>query len=106
MRSRRLACFLLAVWITGGVFMAWVATENFRSVDRLIGNANPLATMEFRTLGVDASRNLLRYQVSEQNRFYFETWEIAQLLLGLFFFFFLLFCTREGKYSLLVALLM
>ena len=84
--------------------MAWVATENFRSVDRLLDSPNPVASLEFRTLGPQASRLLLRYAASERNRYFFENWEIAQILLGVMFFFFLLFGTHEDKVSLIVAL--
>src|SRR5215831_6530704 len=99
MHSRRLACLILGLWLAGGMFMAWVATENFRSVDRLMDSPNPMASLEFRTLGPQASRLLLRYAASEQNRYFFETWETVQILLGVLFFFFLLFGTHEDKLS-------
>lgn len=106
MHSVRLVSFVLGAWLSGGLFMAWVATQNFRGVDRLLGQTNPAARLDVRTLddpansGPGATRLLLRYQVSEQNRFYFESWEIAQLVLGTLLFFFLLFGTREDKYIL------
>ena len=112
MHSVRLVCFVLGTWLAGGVFMAWVATQNFRSVDRLLDQPNPAAQLAFKTLdgdlklGSGAARMLLRYQVSEQNRFYFESWEIVQIALGSLLFFFLLFSTREDKYSLAGVLLM
>ena len=108
----RLVCFVLGSWLTGSVFMAWIATENFRGVDRLLAQPNPVAQLEFKTLesdrnfGAGAARLLLRYQVSEQNRFYFESWEFVQMALGSLLFFFLLFGTREDKYSLAGVLLM
>ena len=92
--------------------MAWIATENFRGVDRLLDQPNPLAKLGFQTLendrnlGAGAARLLLRYQVAEQNRYYFESWEIVQIVLGSLLFFFLLFGTREDKYSLAGVLLM
>jgi len=97
---------MLGFWLAGSMFMAWVATENFRAVDRLLNSAHPVATLEFRTLGPSASRLLLRYTASEQNRYLFENWEIVQIILGILFFFFLLFGTREDKFSLIVALLL
>jgi len=106
MHSRRIACLVLGFWLAGGVFMAWVATENFRSVDRLLDRPHPAASLEFRTLGPQASRLLLRYAASEQNRYFFENWEVAQVILGVLFFFFLLFGTREDKFSLIMALLL
>jgi hypothetical protein len=94
------------MWLAGGFFMAWMATENFQSVDRLLNAGNPAAAVRLKVLGNTEARLLLRYQVSEQNRFYFETWEIAQIFLGGFLFFFLLFGTNEGKLTLALALLM
>jgi hypothetical protein len=94
------------LWLAGGMFMAWVATENFRSVDRLLNSPNPVASLEFRTLGPQASRLLLRYAASEQNRYLFENWEIVQIMLGILFFLFMLFGTHEGKFSLIAALLL
>ena len=86
--------------------MAWVTSENSRGVERLLDEPNPAAHMQFKTLGPAATRVLLRYQVSEQNRFLFETWDTTQMILGCFFFFFLLFGTREDKFALFMALLM
>lgn len=106
MHSVRLVCFAFGLWLAGGVFMAWVATQNFRGVDRLLDQPNPIAKLDFKTLDTDknlgpgTARLLLRYHVSEQNRFYFESWELAQIVLGTLLFFFLLFGTREDKYSL------
>ena len=106
MHSRRLACFLLGAWLAGGVFLQWLSMENKRSVERLLDHPNPAAILQFRSLGPAATRLVLRYQVAEQNRFYFESWEVLQVMLGSLFFFFLLFGTREDKFSLLMALLM
>jgi hypothetical protein len=100
MHATRLVCFALGIWLAGGLFMAWVATQNFRSVDRLLDQPNPAARLDFKALdeaGPGTARLLLRYQVSEQNRFYFESWEEAQIVLGSLLFFFVLFGTREDK---------
>jgi hypothetical protein len=86
--------------------MAWVATQNFRGVDRLLVQPGPAALLQLKTLGHASSRMLLRYHAAEQNRYYFQRWETAQLLLGAFLFFFLIFGTREDKFSLLFVLLM
>jgi hypothetical protein len=106
MHSRRFACLLLGIWFAGGAFMQWISRENYSAVDRLLDQPNPVASLQIKTLGTAAARQMLRYQVAEQNRFYFEAWETQQLMLGSFFFFFLLFGTREDKFSLLMALLL
>jgi hypothetical protein len=75
-------CWLLGGWIAGSLFMILVATQNFRSVDRLLA-APATATAQIEKMGREEARTFLRYQVSEQNRWYFETWEKIQLALGL-----------------------
>jgi predicted lysophospholipase L1 biosynthesis ABC-type transport system permease subunit len=86
--------------------MLWVTAESFGSVDRLVAQPHPVATAQFKALGRADARLLLRYQVAEQNRWYFQTWETAQIVIGMLFFFFLLFLTRENKFALLLVLLM
>jgi hypothetical protein len=82
MKIRYVACWLLGGWIAGSLFMILVATQNFRSVDRLL-SAPAGASAQIERMGHDEARTFLRYQVSEQNRWYFETWEKIQLGLGL-----------------------
>jgi len=106
MHSLRFACLLLGIWLTGGIFMAWVATENFRSADGLLSASDPAAMLRLRALGPGEGRALVRHQVAGQNRDLFETWEYAQLFLGIFLFLLLLLATNEGKLSLGLALLM
>jgi hypothetical protein len=86
--------------------MAWVSAESFGSVDRLLARPHPVATAQFKALGQADARLLLRYQVSEQNRWYLENWEVTQIIIGALFFFFMLFATRENKFALSLVLLM
>jgi len=90
----------------GGLLMAWVAAGSFSSVDRLMARPHPVATLQFKALGRTEARLLLRYQVSEQNRWNFEMWEVAQIVMGALFFFLVLFATRENRFALLLILLM
>jgi hypothetical protein len=106
MHFRRLACFLLGAWLMGGVFMATVATQNFRSVDRLLAKPAAPASQQLDKLGPAAARALLRYQVAEQNRFYFETWGIVEVVIGLLLLLLLLFGSIEKNLTLLLALLL
>jgi hypothetical protein len=106
MRFRRFVCFVLGVWLGGGLLMDWLAAGGFRNVDRLIARPTPAAAAQIRTLGHEQARALLRYQVAEQNGMYFETWEIAQLIGGSLFFLYLLFGTAEKKFGLAVVLAM
>jgi len=82
MHIRRIACWLLGAWIGGSLFMFVVATQNFRSVDRLLADPSASAVEHIDKLGKEPARMLLRYHVSEQNRWYFERWEKVQIALG------------------------
>lgn len=106
MHLRRLASFLIGAWLGCGLFMALVATHNFRGVDQLLEHPSAPAAKIVTAIGQDSARMLLRYQVSELNRWYFETWDSAQLALGVLLLFLLLFGTTENKYTLLLAALM
>jgi hypothetical protein len=93
------------MWLAGGLFLAWVATQNFREVDRLLSRADPVATLRLQPLGPDA-RAILRYQASEQNRWFFSAWESAQIVFGTAFLLVMLFGSRENKFVLLGIVVM
>jgi hypothetical protein len=86
--------------------MDMVVTQNFRSVDRLLAKPAPLAAEQIAKLGPDAARVFLRHQVSEQNRWYFETWGLIGAGIGAALLLILIFGSTEKNFSLLVALLM
>lgn len=106
MSARRLACLLLGAWLGGAILMGWVAMESFRSVDRAMKEPAALSTSQYQKLGPAAVRQLLRYQVSEQNRFLFSNWELAQIGLGVLIFGILLFGTSVGQIELALPLVM
>jgi len=106
MHVLRFACLLLGMWLAGGFFMAWVATQNFRSADRMVSASDPAAMVRLDALGPGEGRALARHQVAEQNRDLFETWEFVQLFLGIFFFLVLLLGTAERKVPLGLAVFM
>lgn len=100
MHYRRLASLLVGAWLSGSFGMMVVATQNFRGVDRLLEAPSAQAAPLLRELGDDA-RPLLRYQVSELNRWYFQMWERTQLVLGIAVLGVLLF-RAEGRPSMLI----
>jgi len=107
MHFYRLAVLLLGAWLGGCAFMDLVATGNFRSVERLLAAPSPKAAERIQAMGGhDAARAFLRYQVSEQNRWYFETWERGQIALGVVLFLVLLFGAAADRGTLLLVLLM
>jgi hypothetical protein len=62
-----------------------VATQNFYTIDRLL-EAQPNAAFAaiVNRLGNMEARELLRYLSSELNRLYFQYWNLAQLIIGIF----------------------
>lgn len=106
MSPHRIACLILGGWLAGCLLMAWVAMESFHSVDRAMQDPAALSSAQFQKLGHAGVRQLLRHQVGEQNRFLFEHWEQAQLLIGIAIFGLLLFGTHVGKVELGLPLLM
>jgi len=107
MHFHRFAAFLVGAWLSGCLFMDMVATQNFRSVDRLL--AAPSSQMAERVQamgGHDAARMFLRHQVGEQNRWYFETWEQVQIALGVALFLVLVFGAVADRWMLFFTLVM
>jgi len=79
MHFHRLAALLLGAWLAGCLFMDMVATQNFRSVDRLLATPSPQLAARIPSMGGhNAARMLLLHQVGEQNRWYFETSDCAR----------------------------
>jgi len=83
MHLRRIASFILGVWLGGSVLLAFAAMGNFATVNRVLANPVPLAARLIQPLGPERSRELLRSLVAEENRRYFQAWELAQFGLGL-----------------------
>ncbi len=103
----RIATFLLGAWLGGCVFMDAVATQNFRSVDRLL--ASPPAPVAQRIPamgGREAARAFLRVQASELNRHYFPAWENAQMALGALLILTLVAAGRRDRVTLWLPSLM
>jgi hypothetical protein len=106
MHFRRFACLILGAWLGGAAMMSLVATQNFRTVDRILLAPHVAASQDLKTLGHESARMLFRWEAGEQNRWLFEVWETAQVALALAVFFILLFGSTETKYSLALALMM
>jgi hypothetical protein len=106
MHYRRIVCFLLGLWLGGGILMAWYGARSFSTVDALIAQSNPAFVAQTKALGSAETRLVLRFAVAEQNRWMFRSWETMQIGLAVLFFCYLLFGTLEGKFSLGVMLAM
>jgi hypothetical protein len=82
--TERWAMFVMGMWIAGSLAMLVVATQNFRTVDRLLSvSTNATFSSQVKTIGQPAARDLLRYLSSELNRLYFQIWNLTQVVLGL-----------------------
>jgi hypothetical protein len=106
MHYRRIVCFLLGVWLGGGILMAWYGARSFGTVETIMNQSNPAFVVQTKPLGPAATRMVLRYVVAEQNRWLFRNWEYMQIAFASLFFCYLLFGTMEGKFSLAVMLAM
>jgi hypothetical protein len=83
MHRHRIAAFLAGCLILGSLFMIFVATQNFATVDRVLAAPPQEAAQMFQTLGPGNARVLLRYLAGEENRLFFTSWELVQMALGL-----------------------
>ena len=106
MHYRRIVCFLLGVWLGGGILMAWYGARSFGTVETIMAQSNPAFVVQTKPLGPAVTRMVLRYAVAEQNRWLFRNWETMQIGMAVLFFCYLLFGTMEGKFSLAVMLAM
>lgn len=79
---RALLIMLLGGWIVGTLLIAFVATQNFRTVDRLLSAPTVEFSRAIAPIAHDEARSVLRYLVSELNRLFFNAWGITQLALG------------------------
>jgi len=79
----------------GSLFIAFVATGNFATVDNLLKAPPVEAEKMIQTLGSENARHLLRYLAGEENRGFFETWELAELIIGVGLAAFLLIGLRQ-----------
>lgn len=78
----RIAAFLAGCLILGSLFMIFVATGNFGTVDRILAAPPQQASQMFQTLGADNARVLLRYAAGQENQLFFTSWELAEIGLG------------------------
>jgi hypothetical protein len=83
MHTRRVATFLLGVWIGCSLFMDFLTLENLRAADWVIAGSTAPAAKRLKMLSQDDANLLLRYQGAEMNRRYTYDWEAMEIALGL-----------------------
>ncbi|MEZ5355151.1 MAG: hypothetical protein R2762_21165 [Bryobacteraceae bacterium] len=98
MHSRRFCTLLLGIWIAGSVLVAWVATNNLKTVEpHARSTVRRVEEKVHRAGGAERVSALLKYHSAELNRDYFEGWELFQLGMGLLLGLVLLFATNGNK---------
>ncbi|MBE0656549.1 MAG: DUF4149 domain-containing protein [Bryobacteraceae bacterium] len=105
-RSRRLAVFLLGLWMGGIVAISIAAPASFRSVEKVMAERPEIVTAATDKLGPVTMRDILRYQVAETNRMMFTIWGWVQCFLSLALLLLLIFLSNAGRLSLLCSGLM
>ncbi len=73
---------LLGIWLAGTLLEWFIATQNFRTVDRVLSQADQQLEEQSRPLSRDRLRVLFRHLASELNRYYFAAWGWAQMVLA------------------------
>ena len=106
MHIRRLAALLLGGWLAVSLAVLLLATQNFRTVDRLLKSPPAGAAQAVQNLGQVQARTLLRHAASEQNRSSSEAWEEVQLIWGGVLLLVMLWGKHRDLRGLLPAVLM
>jgi hypothetical protein len=84
MHTRRMAAFLLGVWLGGSVLMILTQAANLRFTSSLLLTPSNQAADFMKKTGPQQNVELLmRYQAAEQNRRYSSIWEDTQFGLAL-----------------------
>lgn len=104
--TRRFVAVLVSIWFGGILLVALAAPASFRTVDPALAAPPPAVAKVIKAVGPAATRDALRYQVSEVNRAMFETWGWVQLGLGAAVFLLLLFMSTVGRTALVISLAM
>ena len=83
--KRRWAILCMAVWLSGTIWMAVVATQNFFTIQRLFdARPHPAFIAAVEKLGAADAHFLLMYLSSELNRLFFQVWGLLQIGIGIF----------------------
>jgi hypothetical protein len=106
MHIRRLAALLLGGWLAVSLAVLLLATQNFRTVDRLLKSPPAEAAQAIQNLGQAQAGALLRHAASEQNRSSSEAWEEVQLIWGGVLLLVMLWGKHRDLRGLLPAVLM
>jgi len=99
---RTTIALLLGGWLLGTLLLGGVASENFFMIDTLLHSpsAHPTFQKDVVQLSPDEARPMLRYLVSELNRFYFNVWGWFELVLGVLVLALALRTLKRSKFTI------
>lgn len=83
MRSRRIICFLLGIWVGVSALLTLASYQSFNTVETVLKEPPDQASRIFKTLGPSDALMLLRYTAGREHIGTFETWEDIQFAIGL-----------------------
>jgi hypothetical protein len=83
MHTRRMATFLLGIWLGCSALMIWFQFQNLRFAAGLLTAPSESAAEITKKLPEAELRLMLRYQAAEQSRRYTYLWEEAEIVLAL-----------------------
>jgi len=106
MHTRRLASFLVGAWMLASLIFGFIYVQNMANVDRILSSPPGPVAKDIEDLGSDITRQLLRYQASQFNRFLTETWGVAQIGLGAAILSAVLFTAHRSKFLIFATSVM
>ncbi len=83
MHHRRVASFLIGLWVAGSLLMMYIGTQNMTNVASILSTVPREGAKIVDKIGAENAQLLLRFHAAEQTRTQFETWELTQVALGL-----------------------
>jgi hypothetical protein len=106
MHTRRVGAFLIGAWLLGSFLMAFVTSQSLRNVDRIMNTPPQAVSKEFRDLGPEMTRGILRYEAMQFNRHVTEAWEVMQLGLGAALLATAVFTSHRSRFLIIGTVLM
>jgi len=106
MHTRRLTTLLLGLWLGASLFVDWMATNSFTTVDTSYQSARARQPKLVLDIGEQPIRAILKFQTAELNRHYSYVWGFAQSAFGVMFAIVIAFTTRGRKAPLVLAVTM
>jgi hypothetical protein len=86
--------------------MTYVGTQNLLIVDKIMETPPGPVAKDMEDLGADITKQLLRFEASETNRFLFATWEVLQMGIAAAFLSATLFTSHRSKFLIIVSTIM